>query len=240
MVTFIQDHDQIANSGRGQRVHELVAPGMLKAITALTLLAPGTPMLFQGQEFASSSRFLFFADHKRELANKICQGRQEFLSQWRSLSMPEMVRCFHDPRARETFELCKLDFSEVEKHARIYALHRDLLRLRREDPVISRQGGDGIDGAVLSPACFTLRYFSQNLESDRLLLVNLGRDLELSPAPEPLLAPPVDMRWSTLWSSDDPRYGGCGTPPLETEEGWKIPGLSAIVLRPETAPADTK
>src|SRR6202451_2288537 len=58
MIDFIQNHDQVANSARGQRVHELTAPGMLKTLTALTLLAPGTPMLFQGQEFAASSPFL--------------------------------------------------------------------------------------------------------------------------------------------------------------------------------------
>ncbi|MGH9640614.1 MAG: alpha-amylase family glycosyl hydrolase, partial [Bryobacteraceae bacterium] len=73
-VNFIQNHDQVANSGRGQRVHEATSPGLLRAITALTLLAPGTPMLFQGQEFAASSPFLYFADHKPELADKIAKG----------------------------------------------------------------------------------------------------------------------------------------------------------------------
>ena len=62
-VTFIQNHDQIANSAYGERCHALASPGKLRAITALMLLAPGTPMLFQGQEFGASSPFLFFADH---------------------------------------------------------------------------------------------------------------------------------------------------------------------------------
>ncbi|MGH9621892.1 MAG: DUF3459 domain-containing protein, partial [Bryobacteraceae bacterium] len=140
--------------------------------------------------------------------------------------------CFQYPRVQETFERCKLDFSEVERHAAAYALHRDLLRLRREDRTISRQGAGGIDGAVLSPSCFVLRFFSPEFATDRLFLVNLGRDLELDPAPEPLLAPPPAMQWSMLWSSDDPAYGGCGTPALETEENWKIPGLSAVLLSP--------
>ena len=54
-VTFIQNHDQIANSARGERVHRLASPGNLRAMTALLLLGPNTPMLFQGQEFAASS-----------------------------------------------------------------------------------------------------------------------------------------------------------------------------------------
>ncbi len=232
MVSFIQNHDQIANSARGQRIDEVTSPGKLRALTAVTLLGPGTPMIFQGQEFASSNRFFFFADHKPELAKLIENGRKEFLSQWRAYNLPEVRSCFANPSLPETFERCKLDFSEVEKHAETYALHRDLLRLRREDEVISRQGADGIDGAVLSPHCFVLRFFSPGYQTDRLLLVNLGADLDFNPAPEPLLAPPLHKEWTKLWSTDDPSYGGCGTAPLDSDENWKIPGEAAVVLQP--------
>jgi maltooligosyltrehalose trehalohydrolase len=232
MVNFIQNHDQIANSARGQRVQEMASPGVYKALTAMTLLMPGTPMLFQGQEFASSSKFLFFADHKPELAGKVRQGRAEFLAQWRSLQLPEMKKCFDDPSSPSTFERSKLDHSEVKKNAGIYALHRDLLHLRREDPVLSNGGEKGIDGAVLNTQCFVLRYFSDGFENDRLLLVNLGTDLELSPAPEPLLAPPASRHWVKLWSSDEPQYGGCGTAVVDSGKNWRIPGMAAVVLYP--------
>jgi maltooligosyltrehalose trehalohydrolase len=238
MINFIQNHDQVANSAWGQRVHELAAPGILKAITALTLLGPGTPMLFQGQEFGASSPFLFFADHKPELAKRVKSGRLEFMKQWRSLKLPEMQARLADPASIETFERSRLDHSEVEKHARTYALHRDLLELRRQDPVISQQAANGIDGAVLSPACFALRFFSADYQSDRLLLVNLGADLELNPAPEPLLAPPASTEWAKQWSSDDPQYGGGGTAPLDSDENWKIPGQAAVLLQP--VPGKTK
>ncbi len=234
MVTFIQNHDQVANSARGQRAHELSAPGVLKALTALTLLGPGTPMLFQGQEFAASSPFLFFADHKPDLAKLIRKGRTEFLEQWRSLRLPDIKKCFKDPCSEDTFLSSKLDFADVDKHSEIYALHCDLLRLRREDPILSRQGEYGLDGAVLSESAFVLRYFSPEFESDRLLIVNLGIDLELNPSPEPLLAPPADTGWKSLWSSEDPRYGGCGTAPLDSKENWRIPGQAAVVLHPKT------
>jgi len=232
MVNFIQNHDQVANSARGQRLGALTSPGMLKAVTALTLLAPGTPMLFQGQEFSASSPFLFFADHEPELANKIRNGRIEFLEQWRSLKLPEMRKCFADPSSQTTFDCSKLDFSEVKKHSEMYALHRDLLRLRKQDPVISLQGDCGIDGAVFSPTCLLVRYFSPDYRNDRLLVVNLGTDLDLNPAPEPLLAPPENCEWAKLWSSDDPQYGGCGTAALDSAENWKIPGQAAVVLHP--------
>lgn len=233
MVNFIQNHDQVANSARGQRLHEISGPGQMKALTALTLLAPGTPMIFQGQEFAASAPFLFFADHRPDLAKQIRNGRIEFLQQWSGLRLPEMRKCFDDPAARLTFERCILDHTEVRKHSEVYALHRDLLKLRKTDPVISRQGEHGIDGAVLSEHCFVIRYFSPAFDTDRLLLVNLGTDLDFSPVPEPLLAPPLRMKWSKLWSSDDPEYGGCGTPDLECEKSWKIPGFAAVVLLPQ-------
>ena len=232
MINFIENHDQIANSARGQRLHELTSPGLYKALTALTLLMPGTPMLFQGQEFAASSKFLFFADHKPELAESVAKGRVEFLQQWRSHSMPDVQSCFDDPAAVATFEKSRLNHSERETHREMYALHRDLLRLRREDPVISQQGADGIDGAVLSSSCFVLRFFSRGFTDDRLLIVNLGVELNYNPSPEPLLGPPEDTEWHKLWSSEDAQYGGCGTAALDTENNWRIPGQAAVVLRP--------
>ena len=84
----------------------------------------------------------------------------------------------------------KLDLAERQRHAGMYALHRDLLRLRREEPVFRAQRRGGMDGAVLAPEAFVLRFFGTH-HDDRLLVVNLGRDLHLNPAPEPLLAPPA-------------------------------------------------
>jgi maltooligosyltrehalose trehalohydrolase len=84
---------------------------------------------------------------------------------------------------------------------------------------------------VLAGDCLLLRFFGQDGD-DRLLLVNLGRDLRLTSVPEPLLAPPAGHSWQILWSSERPRYGGCGTPPLEGKDGWRIPGHAAVALGP--------
>jgi maltooligosyltrehalose trehalohydrolase len=229
MVTFLQNHDQIANSTRGSRLHELTAPGIYRALTALLLLAPSTPMLFQGQEFAASSPFLFFADHKPEVANLVRKGRAEFLSQWKSFD-PELVK-HSDPNSRPTFEKCKLNLSERESHKDSLALHKDLIELRNREAVFSRQERN-FDGAVLSTDAFVLRFFSNDHQDDRIVMVNLGRDLDLSPAPEPLLAPLEDGEWGILWSSDSPKYGGDGTSALQADSNWIIPGHSALVLHP--------
>jgi maltooligosyltrehalose trehalohydrolase len=230
MINFIENHDQVANSARGQRLHQISAPGQYRAVTALMLMSPGTPMLFQGQEFGASSPFLYFADHKPDLAGKVREGREEFLAQWRTLRSPEMQRVFADPGSVETFARSRLDHSEASRHSEIYQLHCDLLRLRKEDPVISRQGQDGMDGAVLSQDCFVVRFFNREMSTDRLLVVNLGVELEFRPSPEPLLGPPEGMAWRTLWSSEDPQYGGNGTAALDSDNNWRIPGYAAVLL----------
>jgi maltooligosyltrehalose trehalohydrolase len=249
-VHFIQNHDQIANSGRGLRAHQLSSPGQYRAMTALLLLMPQTPMLFQGQEWAASSTFHYFADHNPELARLVCAGRARELSQFPSVATPEMQVCLLNPADPNTFVRSKLDWSERGRpfHAEVLALHRDLLRLRREEPVFRRvqtsassvgsRRGD-VDGAVLGPDAFVLRYFGEDRAGadDRLLLVNFGTDLRLEPCPEPLLAPPRDRRWAVQLATEDPRYGGSGIAPPDTEsEGWFLAGRCATVLR--AAPAE--
>jgi maltooligosyltrehalose trehalohydrolase len=229
-VTFLQNHDQIANSGLGERIDRLTSPGRLRAMTALWLLAPQTPMFFQGQEFAASSPFFYFADNSGDQAQRVSQGRQDFLKQFPTLATEEARNHLAKPEAPSTFERCRLDFSERQKHRAIYQLHIDLLRLRREDPLIRRQRSDLLDGATLSRDCLLVRYFGDEGD-DRLLLVNFGSDLIAAPAPQPLLAPPEDCVWETMWSSNQIEYGGGGTPPLEMETGWRIPGECAVLLR---------
>ncbi len=87
------------------------------------------------------------------------EGRIQFLSQFPSLAQPEMRAFLPDPGDPATFERCKLDFSERRTHAADLPLHRDLLRLRREEPVFRAQRPGGVDGAVLAAEAFVLRYF---------------------------------------------------------------------------------
>lgn len=232
-INFVQNHDQIANSAHGLRLQLLTDPGNYRAITALMLLAPGTPMLFQGQEFAASSPFHYFADHVPELSELVFKGRKEFFKQFASIATPEIQARLPSPSSIETFNQCKLNFLEREYHSKEYALHRDLLRLRRNDSVFSIPRLGGVDGAVLGHDAFALRYFG-DYEDARLVIINFGVDFPLSPAPEPLLAPPKGTQWEILWSSEDPRYGGGGTPPLSTNEYWRMIGHAAVVLIPKS------
>ncbi len=230
-VVFLQNHDQIANSGGGQRCHALASPGRLRAMTAYFLLMPGIPMLFQGQEFGASTPFFYFADHEIELARAVRDGRGAFLAQFPSLVGAEMQARLTDPGDITTFRRSQLDPRERHSNPAIHALHRDLLALRRDDPVL-RHRPARVDGAALADEVWMLRFFDLH-GGDRLLIVNLGGDLVLDPAPQPLLAPVEGHRWRFLWSSEAPRYGGAGIVPLDPEGIWRLPGQAAIALAPD-------
>lgn len=236
-VSYIQNHDQVANTFYGQRLHTQTSPARYRTISALLLLAPQTPLLFMGQELGDAAgMFAFFADHKPELAAEVHKGRRKFVQQFRHYATEESQRRILDPADPQTFERSKISVPEAGAHLPVLDLYRDLLRLRKQDPVISQQARRGnMDGAVLGERLFLLRWFDDR-HGDRLLLVNLGDDRELRPAPEPLLAPPWHMSWELLWSSDDPRYEGPGVLDPCASECWHIAAESAALLRARRHP----
>lgn len=227
---YMQNHDQIANSARGLRIHDLTGLGSLKAATALLLLGPAIPMLFQGQEFLANCPFFYFADFEEPFAREIKHGRGKFLTQFRSYATSEVQDILTDPARAETFERSKIDHEDRDRNSDILQLHKDLLQLRRTDSTFCLEHDRRtIDGAVLGEEAFLLRFFG-NRNDDRLLVVNFGRDLHLDPAPEPLLAPPRNHSWNILLSTEDVKYRGHGVSPIEGVENWRLPGCAAVVL----------
>ncbi len=103
-INFLQNHDQIANSLRGTRLHQQTDPATFRALTAVLLLAPGTPMLFQGQEFAASSPFEYFGDLSPELSETMHRGRRDFLAQFPSVATPEARPLIPHPADPTVFE----------------------------------------------------------------------------------------------------------------------------------------
>jgi maltooligosyltrehalose trehalohydrolase len=180
----------------------------------------------------SSRPFLYFADFQGELADAVRKGRAEFLTQFPSVAAFEAAQPLDNPSDRSTFERSKLDWRERDRHGEAYALHVDLLRLRRSDSAFCPLTGGTVDGSVLSAAAFALRFFTPDHLDDRVLLVNLGSDLDRNSIAEPLLAPPLDCDWAVRWSSNDPRYGGTGIPETWPQDCWHIAGESALVLAP--------
>ena len=230
-VNCLQNHDQVSNSAHGKRLHQLTSPGRARALTTLTLLSPGTPMLFMGEEFNATAPFLYFADHEVDLADLVRTGRWEYLRRFPRIAGTEKSTVkLADPSDRNTYETCKLDWNERTQHEEAWRLHHDLLKLRRTDPVFAAQDKSKLHGAVIGPEQFLLRWLDAD-GADRLLIVNLGRDFAWHPASEPLIAAPLHKRWQLMFSSEDELYGGSGTAMLNTKD-WYLPGHAAIVLTP--------
>jgi maltooligosyltrehalose trehalohydrolase len=129
LVVCSQNHDQIGNRARGERLSMLLEPADLKAIAALTLLAPFVPLLFQGEEWGARTPFLYFTDHQdAQLGRLVSEGRaREFQSFRWAGQVP-------DPQARDTFERSKLDWSERARapHAELLDWYKGLIALRAQ------------------------------------------------------------------------------------------------------------
>ena len=135
---YIQTHDQVGNRALGDRISHIAGMRRAKIAAAIYLLSPFVPMLFQGEEWAASSPFQYFADHDdRELARLVSEGRKrEFAAfGW----APDMIP---DPESPATFEASKLHWDELSQpdHAAMLEWYRALIRLRRTTPCLNDGG----------------------------------------------------------------------------------------------------
>ncbi len=129
LIGYAQNHDQVGNRAKGDRLSALVSPGKLKIAAALVLTAPFVPLIFQGEEWAASSPFAFFSGHEEpELAEAVRKGRRrEFASfGWKPEEIP-------DPQSEEIFLRSKLIWREKEEglHKEILQWYADLIALRK-------------------------------------------------------------------------------------------------------------
>jgi maltooligosyltrehalose trehalohydrolase len=137
-VFFLQNHDQVGNRALGERLHHQVDPAAFRAATVLLLCAPQTPLLFMGQEWAAPEPFLFFTDHESDQGRLVTEGRRREFRGFSAFSDPAQRERIPDPQAVSTFERSCLDWTRAreEPHASTLRLHRALLRLRREEPLL--------------------------------------------------------------------------------------------------------
>lgn len=162
---YAQNHDQIGNRAHGERLAHLVDRRGAEAAAALVLTAPFTPMLFQGEEWAASTPFLYFTDHRDpDVAAAVRDGRRaEF-----AFSADEVP----DPQDPDTFRRSRLDWSEVAEpeHAAMLEWHRRLIELRRTWDALRADGaGDTIASFDDETGVFTVRR-----GADALIVLNTG------------------------------------------------------------------
>ncbi|MBA3415055.1 MAG: DUF3459 domain-containing protein, partial [Chloroflexia bacterium] len=235
-----------------ERLRHLVDPAAADAAAALLLLAPETPLLWMGEEFAASAPFLYFTDHEPDLGKLVTEGRtREFagLGGKPGHSIP-------DPQAEATFRASKLDLAERETHAGTYRLYRDLLALRRDDPVLRDQDRTRLRATAVGERIVAVHRWRG--KEHRLLLANLG-DAAVIELGEPSPPSPLSLarergslpasadnstanrgndqsvaEWTLRFSTADRRYDGSAEPVrLEREDaGWRVrlPARTAVLL----------
>jgi maltooligosyltrehalose trehalohydrolase len=180
LVYTIQNHDQIGNRALGDRLSARVGTEGYLAATALMLFLPTTPLLFQGQEWGATTPFCYFSDHHGELGRAVSEGRAKEFSHFEAFRSGQET--IPDPQAERTFLDSKLDWDEARfgDHARVLAAYRQLLRLRREDAVLSAPGREGLDAGVAGDVLWVRR---ERAGQVRYLLVNFGETTSLDALP---------------------------------------------------------
>jgi maltooligosyltrehalose trehalohydrolase len=132
-VVCLQNHDQIGNRATGDRLHHGVDAAVWRAASVLLLMAPMTPLLFMGQEWAASTPFQFFTDMEPELGRRVTEGRRQEFAAFPAFSDPDARAAIPDPQATATFAASRLQWEERTHagHGEVLELYRVLLGLRR-------------------------------------------------------------------------------------------------------------
>lgn len=149
-VTFLQNHDQTGNRAMGERLSVLAEPDAVRAATALLLLTPFVPMLFMGEEFASTTPFLFFTDHHNELADQVRTGRRNEFRGFSGFKEEAKLARIPDPNAPSSFAASAPEPTDPAQ----FDWMRNVISLRRKHivpgiPGCQSEGADVLgDGAV--------------------------------------------------------------------------------------------
>ncbi len=155
-VICVQNHDQIGNRALGDRLHHTIDEGSWRAAVVILLVAPMTPLLFMGQEWAASTPFLFFTDFEPQLGCQIVEGRRREFLDFPEFATPGAAAQIPNPQADHTFDASKLRWDDLglPRHATSLALHRALLALRAAYPALQASstyscGADAIDDVTI-------------------------------------------------------------------------------------------
>jgi maltooligosyltrehalose trehalohydrolase len=194
-VAFLQNHDQVGNRAFGERLAQLVRPELLRAAASILLLSPQIPLLFMGEEWASSRPFQFFCDFNGELAQAVRDGRRREFAKFPAFAEPEVRDRIPDPNNVATFARSRLDWSEAEQdtHADHLQFCRELMAVRR-DAITPRLGQAQVGKAEYEVGDGLLRVTWQLADKAKLSLV---ANLRAESSNGPVTAPSGRMLHST-------------------------------------------
>ena len=224
-VVFTQNHDQIGNRMKGERLTELVSLEAVKIAAGLTLLSPYIPLLFMGEEYGETAPFPYFVSHTDpELVEAVRRGRrEEFISFGWSEEPP-------DPQSEATFRLAKLNrrLATQREHAGLYEYYRELIRLRKTMPALFRLDKAGM-AVSLSEDETVLTMLRRGAEGDVMAVFYFSTEKG-----EITISAPKGI-WKVILDSNDPGFAGPGSTVsgvLRSTDILKIsvPGPSLIIL----------
>ncbi len=184
-VICIQNHDQVGNRAKGERVDALVPRGAHKLAAALLLLSPHTPLIFMGEEYGETAPFQFFTDYGDPVLQKVVsEGRRKEFKQFNWDEVP-------DPQAVETFERSRLTWPSDPSVREMLHWYRQLIALRRQFVTRSQRNCQ----AELRNGTITMQ-----LPAEDPALVVLAEFPDSRPAPAP------DRGWNLALESDQDGY----------------------------------
>lgn len=173
-VAFLQNHDQIGNRAFGERLTTLARPKALRAAIALLLLCPQVPLVFMGEEAGATEPFLYFTDHRPELAARVREGRREEFAQFPEFADPQKRARIPDPNAPQTFARSRPTFDGPSARA-WNSLYASLLALRRKAIVPRLSGTRAIGAEAIGKAAVVARWRMGD-GATLTIATNLGKD----------------------------------------------------------------
>jgi malto-oligosyltrehalose trehalohydrolase len=149
-VLFLQNHDQVGNRALGERLTALADPQALEAAIALQLLCPQIPLVFMGEEIASTTPFLYFTDHNDELAAAVREGRRKEFAGFAAFADPAKRELIPDPNSEATFAASK-PRPDLNRSDERFKLYQHLLAIRSETLVPRLPGTISLGARAIGP-----------------------------------------------------------------------------------------
>ncbi len=227
-VHCISNHDQTGNHAFGERLNHSISRDAYHAASALLCLTPYTPMLFMGQEWAASTPFQFFTDHKADLGKLITKGRREEFKDFSHFKNEASRAKIPDPQSPRTFADSKLIWDEIrdEKKSKTLELYKVCLDLRRTHPAFRPLTRESWLVEDLDAGIGALRIKSER--GDWLILFDFIAGHQASLLEEWMCRPPQGSAWTLVFSTNERRFGGDGSCAIEPAT------MQARFSKPET------
>jgi len=199
-VVFAQNHDQVGNRTKSQRLSQLVPFDGLKLAAGVVLLSPFLPLLFMGEEYGEEAPFAYFVSHSEPaLIEAVRRGRREDFASF------EWTGEMPDPQDEATFLSARLNhrLRGEGQHQILAEFYRELIRLRRETPALARLSKDTMTVRGFEDRLLLIQRWSEG--SRAVLVFNLSQDQG------PVTIPMTQGRWHKKLDSAEERWGGKGS-----------------------------